>query len=218
MKIIYKTGDLLKADEKYIAHGCNAKGVMGSGVAKAIRVEYPGAYETYREVYELNGNKLELGMLIAYGSLVHTIFNCITQDTYGRDKNVRYVDYDAVRHCMKRINNRFLVDLWNDFPPTAVAMPKIGCNLGNGDWSIIEKIIEEESTAFQPVVYLYDADQPDFAYYECGVCGFDSIQKSDWSGSDVCPLCEGDSGQINWMASRVSRVSDKPEGKDARNE
>ncbi len=35
--ITYKQGDLMKASETYIAHGCNAQGVMGSGVAKAIR-------------------------------------------------------------------------------------------------------------------------------------------------------------------------------------
>ena len=37
MKIIYKQGDLLEAEEVVIVHGCNAQGVVGSGVALAIR-------------------------------------------------------------------------------------------------------------------------------------------------------------------------------------
>ena len=34
MNIIYKQGDLLECSEQVIVHGCNAQGVMGSGVAK----------------------------------------------------------------------------------------------------------------------------------------------------------------------------------------
>lgn len=33
--IQYKTGNLLDTPDSYIVHGCNAQGVMGSGVAKA---------------------------------------------------------------------------------------------------------------------------------------------------------------------------------------
>lgn len=33
MKIIYKQGDLLSCPERVILHGCNAQGVMGSGIA-----------------------------------------------------------------------------------------------------------------------------------------------------------------------------------------
>lgn len=59
-------------------------------------------------------------------------------------------------------------------------------------------------------------EQPDFHYFECAECGFDSIQRADFSGSEECPLCAGDSGHSNWMSRRVARDTDKPEGKDAR--
>ena len=39
--IKYKIGDLLTAPQKCIAHQVNCQGVMGSGVARAIRNEYP---------------------------------------------------------------------------------------------------------------------------------------------------------------------------------
>ena len=59
-------------------------------------------------------------------------------------------------------------------------------------------------------------DQPDFLYFECPECGFDSVQKSDFRGSTACPLCAGDSGHDVGMTSRVARDTDKPEGRDAR--
>jgi hypothetical protein len=59
-------------------------------------------------------------------------------------------------------------------------------------------------------------EQPDFIYFECPECGFSSVQKSDFSGSDECPLCAGDSGHSVGMTCRTARDTDKPEGRDAR--
>lgn len=59
-------------------------------------------------------------------------------------------------------------------------------------------------------------DQPDFIYFECRDCGFDSVQRSDFEGRRFCPLCEGDSGHFVEMTTRVCREDDRPEGFDAR--
>lgn len=58
--------------------------------------------------------------------------------------------------------------------------------------------------------------QPDFIYFECPDCGFDSIQKSDFKGSYACPLCAGDSGHDVAMHRRVCEDTDTAEGFDAR--
>lgn len=47
MTIVYKTGDLMEADEIALAHGCNAQGLMGAGVAKLVRAKYPNVYAEY---------------------------------------------------------------------------------------------------------------------------------------------------------------------------
>lgn len=61
-----------------------------------------------------------------------------------------------------------------------------------------------------------DNDQPDFIYFECPACGFDSVQKIDFDGSDCCPLCDSDNNHLVVMAQRICRDGDKPEGYDAR--
>lgn len=61
-------------------------------------------------------------------------------------------------------------------------------------------------------------EQPDFLYFECAECGFDSVQPSTYDGSEDCPLCAGDSGHSNIMTKRVARSTDDPEGVDARME
>lgn len=142
MKIKYKLGDALGGPEKYLAHGCNNKGVMGSGIAKQIRENYTKAYDYYRWTHQRSG--LKLGEVYAIDCGGKVIFNCITQNGFGRDGE-KYVCYDAIKQCIIEISN----SVEDEYP---VAMPRIGAGLGGGDWSTIEKIIEENST-FQPVVY-----------------------------------------------------------------
>lgn len=162
MKIEYRDGNLLDSDLRLIAHGCNAKGVMGSGIALAIKERYPEAFWLYRNRYEESG--LITGQVIpALCKDNRVVFNCITQATYGRDPNVRYVDYDGVMKCVQEIN-RLVVEFdepgsLGDFFTVAydreVGFPMIGAGLGNGDWHIIEAIIEEASTHFKPIVYRF---------------------------------------------------------------
>lgn len=61
-----------------------------------------------------------------------------------------------------------------------------------------------------------DQEQPDFIYFECPDCGFDSVQPADFDGTDLCPLCGVDSLRNTVMTCRTARASDKPEGRDAR--
>lgn len=155
MKIEYVNGDLFTTNITTIVHGCNAQGVMGSGVAKTIREVYPKAYERYRKEYELH-NHLKLGDVIPVpcGDRVDdpdnykVIVNAITQDFYGRDGS-RYVSYDAVADCMNKINRFSEV-----YGITEIAMPQIGAGLGGGDWKVIESIIESELKTVHPVVYI----------------------------------------------------------------
>ena len=78
MKIEYIKGDLMTSDIRHIIHGCNAQGVMGSGVAKLIRDKYPSAYTDYNDVY--NNKGLELGeIVISVQNDGKIICNAITQ-------------------------------------------------------------------------------------------------------------------------------------------
>ena len=51
--------DLLNSPDRIIVHGCNAQGVMGAGVAKAIRTKYPEAYSNYFYMNKNNSNMLQ---------------------------------------------------------------------------------------------------------------------------------------------------------------
>lgn len=140
--IQYIEGDLLATSERIILHGCNAQGVMGSGVAKAIKAKWPEAFDLYKKTYDwynFADSGLRVGMVVPClcrdGKI---IANGITQEFYGRDPKKVYVSYTGIRQVL--YGTRMLM---NQYETKSVAMPKIGAGLGNGDWTVIEKIINE---------------------------------------------------------------------------
>lgn len=142
MKIQTKTGNLMHVKSGHIVHGCNAQGIMGSGVALAVKQEYPEAYESYLAHYRATG--LKLG--VAYPFKVNgqlKIWNAITQDGFGG--SVRNTSYDAIQTCFEQINfdinggRQGIVDS----QPDEVHIPLIGAARGGGNWEIIREIIEQ---------------------------------------------------------------------------
>lgn len=155
MKIEYRTGDLFKTDIMTIMHGCNAKGIMGSGVAKLIRDKYPEAYNQYFKIGHEFGYRMGEIIIASCGDKINDsdnfklIVNAITQERFGND-TIRYVSYDAIADAMNAVNK-----MYNTHQITEVAMPQIGAGLGGGNWNVIASIIESELTLVKPVVYIY---------------------------------------------------------------
>jgi O-acetyl-ADP-ribose deacetylase (regulator of RNase III) len=147
MKIQYKFGDMFASDEKVIIHGCNARGVFGAGVAATMRRLHPAIYDAYMAHTPYG---LVLGRVIWAESNGLLIGNAITQDGYGRNKEIVYADYAAIRVALRSVNETVAGRF------ETVGMPMVGAGLANGDWTIIAKIIEEEAKDFIPVVYIID--------------------------------------------------------------
>jgi O-acetyl-ADP-ribose deacetylase (regulator of RNase III) len=143
VKVEYRKGDLLYTECDHILHGCNAQGVMGAGVAKAIKDRYPEAHRDYIDAYNSRG--LDLGDIIfSVQSDGKVILNAITQKYYGRDPSTVYVSYWAIAEVFRKIELSAI---------EKIALPKIGAGLAGGDWNVIEAIIENELKRTKPIVY-----------------------------------------------------------------
>lgn len=138
-KIQTKTGNLLAVTKGHIVHGCNAQGVMGSGVALGVKNTFPAAYEDYLARFE-GVSGLVLGE--SYPVVINedlVIWNAITQNLYGTA--VRQVSYDAIVTCFETINTH--VGCNAEFIEPEIHIPKIGAARGGGNWEIIREIIEQ---------------------------------------------------------------------------
>lgn len=130
-------GDILSAPRGIIVHGCNAQGVMGSGIAKDVKAQFPGAYLAYTQHLDKTTNPLGTVAFYDVPGTDLTIANAITQRTFGRGGQ-RFVDYRAIQTAFDtiiRVAQRAPI-------PRAVHYPQIGAGLGGGDWSLISEIID----------------------------------------------------------------------------
>lgn len=141
IKIETKVGNLLHVTRGHIVHGCNAQGVMGSGVAVAVKETYPIAYQDYRKQHEEYGLMLGVAYPVAVTPDL-VIWNAITQGTYGHGQ--RQVSYDAIETCFAQINSQ--LTQYADSLYTVIHIPLIGAARGGGNWEIIREIIEQTMT------------------------------------------------------------------------
>lgn len=137
--ITEKKGDITTVTSGIILHGVNCQGVMGAGVAKAIRDKWPQVYDDYRSVWRGHAQQGWPGPLMGQVACSRindnlAILSLFTQKNYGRDMGRRYVSYDAIGKC--------LTEVASSFTDADVHFPLIGCGLGGGHWPIVREIIE----------------------------------------------------------------------------
>lgn len=146
--IEYRKGDLMAVTSGIIAHGCNAQGVMGSGVAALVKAKYPKAFDQYVNDLGMGEQATALpSVSLGYVSFwspadisakLHPndllIANCITQNLYGRDGS-KFVSYDAIHTCFTTLERVAKAT------SMTINIPRIGAGLGGGDWNVIEAII-----------------------------------------------------------------------------
>lgn len=152
MIIFCCSSNLLDVKDGIIAHGCNAQGVMGSGVAKQLRSKYPSVYESYQlHLYALRHSpELVLGSVDYVGvSSKLQVANMITQEFYGKDGR-KYVDYTALAQSMVNVLSRAKA-LKQD-----VHIPyMVGAGLGGGDLATIKSIYEDCSKLLNKHIFCH---------------------------------------------------------------
>lgn len=158
--IQYKVGDVVEAlisgEVSSIGHQANCFNTMNSGVAKAIRLAFPQAYEV--DCYTDKGDRSKLGTITTCehkraDKSVGIIYNLYGQYNYGYDAK-GYTNYEALRRAL--LNMREDLDgavSYDGADFKKVGFPKIGAGLGGGDWGTIASIIEEVFEGYDVTVY-----------------------------------------------------------------
>ena len=109
---------------------------MGAGIAKAVRDQFPAAYEADLATEE--GSREKLGSYssaeVAIDDHQLTVVNAYTQFNY-RGAGIK-ADYEAIREVFGKIRS--------DFKGKRIGYPMLGAGLAGGDWDTISSIIHEE--------------------------------------------------------------------------
>ena len=117
-----------------------------------IKRKFPEAYTKYKSLY----NKVEcsydlLGecqVIFSNGKMIANLFG---QFDCGSDENVVYTDYNSLSEALRKLGEEA------DMNKATVALPyNLGCVRGNGDWTIVLKLIEKHIP--NAVLYRLDRD------------------------------------------------------------
>jgi O-acetyl-ADP-ribose deacetylase (regulator of RNase III) len=144
-----------------VAHGCNCQGVMGSGVAKAIRAKWPYVYDRYRKhvafVAEAVAPMPQSRKLLGQAQIVDVstvysnslfVANMFTQDSYGADGRV-YADLQAIEEALRTVMS------FCKQAELPLYMPQVGCGLGGLSWGDdVGPVVEKLQAEFEIPVFV----------------------------------------------------------------
>lgn len=115
-----------------LAHGCNAVGKMGAGIAKQFAELYPQMYKAYAA--QCNARQLNVGDVFLWFDENKVIANCITQPNIGKCATTQGIEMCMRKLCQIVVNNNY----------RHLSMPMIGCGLGGLNWRQVEPVIATE--------------------------------------------------------------------------
>lgn len=153
--ITYVTGDATRpvgTGPKIIAHVCNDVGGWGRGFVVALSQRWSAPEDGYRRWYEERAtNDFELGavQLVAVEPDLW-VANIIGQHGIQPGPDGPPVRYEAIEAGLADLADEALVI------GASVHMPRIGCGLAGGDWTVVESIVNRTLVDAGVAVTVYD--------------------------------------------------------------
>jgi O-acetyl-ADP-ribose deacetylase (regulator of RNase III) len=151
-------GDLLQANVPLIAHQTNCLGVMGAGIAKAIKNKWPGVYTQYKDFCkDFNYSRVLLGLsqlCKTNDNPIKYVANLFGEYSYTKSISPyenRHTDYYALETALLTLKADCMASGIKE-----IGIPyKLGCGLAGGDWDnvvypMLKKLFEDD-----PEITLY---------------------------------------------------------------
>lgn len=127
-------GDILKQNTEALVNTVNCVGVMGRGIALAVKNAYPENYRLYKEACE--NKEVTIGRMYVYvaGDIFEKkyIINFPTKLHWKGKSKIEYIKSGLAD----------LVRVINEYCISSIAIPPLGCGLGGLDWKVVRPVIE----------------------------------------------------------------------------
>lgn len=139
----YCKGDILKTEATAIVNPVNCKGVMGAGLAAAVRKKYPKSYNDYRRACRQGA--IKVGAVFVTSEPDMLLFHLPTKDHWKNQSKMEYVLSGLAD--LRRKLEALLV--------SSVAVPALGCGCGGLSWSAVQPVLEDALKDINTDVYIY---------------------------------------------------------------
>lgn len=139
-----------------IAHVCNDRGRWGKGFVVAVSKRWKLPALEYRRAHKAGEIRLGLVQFVPVEDDGLWVANMVAQQGLGRSG--RKVQYNHLETCLTTVRHWIAAraESHPQEPPVSVHMPRIGCGLGGGEWSEVEKIVSRTLLAESVEVFVYD--------------------------------------------------------------
>ena len=150
-EIEYRKGDMFSDQDmglgnKMFAHACNCQGVWGSGLAQAFRINFPSAYKSYSQLYQMRAHGPVGGItnlvgktLVVYDDEWEIDIACLhTSLYYGNLKSPPETILSNTESAIKHLFD----DVLFPTPSIEIHSPMINAGLFNVPWELTARVIE----------------------------------------------------------------------------
>lgn len=132
--IEYVSGDILKSKTEAIVNPVNCVGIMGKGVAKQFKDMFPDNFKAYEAACRHKAVQPGRMFVFETGNLVppRFIVNFPTKRHWRDKSQIKDIESGLIT-LVKEILDRKI---------SSVAIPALGCGLGELDWNDVRPLIE----------------------------------------------------------------------------
>lgn len=143
--LIFKHGNIIQdfgcTENSVLMHGANCCNIMGAGIAKQIKDNFPAAYEVDRMVHENHSKKTGEVDVKKKGSFTMAAYSTSTNqfiiNAYTQAKLGPNFDLKLFKKVLSHFNSNFFTS--RDIE--TLMTPAIGCGIGKGDFNEVVKVI-----------------------------------------------------------------------------
>lgn len=147
--IIYKKGDLLTDEAEALVNAVNTVGVMGAGIARQFKKQFPAMFANYEKA--CRAGEVTLGKM-----------HVVPVDVAGEEKYI--VNFPTLVHWSDQskladiaAGLEDLVRVVEEREIQSIAIPPLGCGVGGLAWEDVRTLIEEAFEKVEGVrVHLYE--------------------------------------------------------------
>ena len=141
VKLLTKTESIFNSTAEALVNPVNIVGVMGAGLAHKFKITFPDMYKEYVE--KCKDGSLRIGKVHVYKipdpkTETKYIINLPTKVDWKNNSKINYVER-GINALVKELIEREI---------RSVAIPAIGCGLGELQWVIVYPLIY---SAFDPI-------------------------------------------------------------------
>jgi len=131
-----------------IIHICNDMGAWGKGFVLAVSKRWKQPEQVYRADTNLQLGKIQI---VPVEDNI-TVINLIGQHKIYKIGGIAPIRYDAVANGLQKVADY----IKQNKQSVVVHMPRIGCGLAGGEWSVMEPIIKKHLVDNGIDVVVYD--------------------------------------------------------------